>query len=55
MRYCRSALWPTERDLSLLPLPAYLSPLYYLFRPARMLTEYGLALLKRLTRPHRRS
>jgi hypothetical protein len=53
MRYCRSALWPTERDLSLLPLPAYLFSLYYLFRPARMLAGYGSALLKSLTRARR--
>ena len=49
LRYCRSAVTPTERDLSLLPLPAFLSPLYYLFRPVRMLAEYSLPLLKSLT------
>lgn len=33
---------PTERDRSIFRLPAFLSFLYYLFRPARLLFEYGL-------------
>ena len=42
MRYCvRLALTPTSGDWAFVPLPAYLSLLYYLLRPIRLAFKYG--------------
>lgn len=38
---------PTARDRAPVPLPASLSFLYYLIRPARLVAEYALAPLRR--------
>lgn len=46
--YLRPAVIPTAEDRALLPLPAFLSFLYYLLRPIRMVGKYGLSPLKRL-------
>jgi hypothetical protein len=48
--YCAStALEPTIEDRTFLPLPKSLSPLYYILRPFRLTSKYGLRLLKRFT------
>ncbi|HZG54598.1 MAG TPA: nucleotidyltransferase family protein [Pyrinomonadaceae bacterium] len=41
LNYCRYVVSPTEEDLTLLPLPAPLSFIYYLLRPLRMLWTGG--------------
>lgn len=41
-QYLRIAVTPNANDHALLPLPAFLSPLYYLLRPIRMMRMYGL-------------
>jgi Uncharacterised nucleotidyltransferase len=41
-QYFRIVLIPNAADHALLPLPASLSPLYYLLRPIRMMRIYGL-------------
>jgi len=40
----RLALTPTEQDYSLLPLPAFLSPLYYPLHAVRVAGKYGFGL-----------
>lgn len=42
VQYLRIALVPSAKDRALLPLPAFLSFLYYLVRPIRMVGKYGL-------------
>jgi len=44
---CTAAI-PNAKDQALLPLPAFLTFLYYLLRPIRLLGECGLSLLRRL-------
>jgi len=47
VRYClRIGTTPTDGDWALLPLPAFLSFLYYLLRPMRLVGKYGLRPLK---------
>jgi len=42
MRYCvRLAVTPTSGDWGFVPLPAYLSLLYYVLRPIRLALKYG--------------
>lgn len=49
IRYCfRRSMTPTFKDWELLPLPASLSPLYYLLRPVRLAGEFGISPFKRL-------
>lgn len=43
----RFALTPKDKDYVLLPLPSWLSGLYYLVRPVRLLGIFGLTPLKR--------
>ena len=38
---------PTERDRQTIELPGFLSPIYTLVRPFRLLGEYGLGLNRR--------
>jgi hypothetical protein len=45
--YVRPGLIPTVEDRTLFPLPERLTLLYYVIRPARMVTEYGFRPLKR--------
>ena len=49
--YClhlaRDVIPPSQAERSVLPLPALLSPLYYLFRPVRLAGKYGPMLLNR--------
>jgi hypothetical protein len=40
--YARLALTPNEQDYSLLPLPAFLTPLYYPLHAVRVAGKYGL-------------
>ena len=47
VRYClRLAMIPTLEDWAFLSLPAFLSFLYYLLRPIRLVRKCGLSLLK---------
>lgn len=48
--YLRTAMTPNEKDWAFLPLPAFLSFLYYLLPPIRLVRKYGLSpwKLKRL-------
>lgn len=49
LQYClRRAMTPTIEDWEFLPLPAFLSFLYYLLRPIRLVGKYGLSPLQRL-------
>jgi hypothetical protein len=48
----RSIFIPTISDWQALTLPAALYPLYYLFRPLRLLKEYGTSRLKRSSPRH---
>jgi hypothetical protein len=43
-----AAMTPTVRDWTLLPLPGYLFPLYYVVRPVRLAVTYGRRILGRL-------
>lgn len=43
----RSAAVPSHEDWEYLPLPAGLSPLYYLFRPLRLIEKHALGVVKR--------
>ena len=46
-RYCLSlVMTPTGIELTLLPLPTLLYPLYYLLRPMRLLAKHGGSMLK---------
>ncbi|MFQ5849219.1 MAG: nucleotidyltransferase family protein [Candidatus Binatia bacterium] len=48
-RYCLSlVMTPTGLELTLLPLPTSLFPLYYVLRPMRLLVKYGGKMLKHL-------
>jgi Uncharacterised nucleotidyltransferase len=48
--YCvRAVTATTVRDWSLLPLPRYLYPLYFVIRPLRLILKYGSRLLERLS------
>lgn len=49
-RYAHIAVTPTEQDQAALPLPGYLSFLYYFSRPFRLVKNYGLRSLKQLLR-----
>jgi hypothetical protein len=49
LRFCCLELTPTPLEWALLPLPIYLSPLYYLLRPIRLLGKYALRLGRRLS------
>lgn len=49
-RYLRLALVPNERDRAIVPLPHFLFSLYYLLRPFRLVKEFGLTSLKKLTK-----
>jgi hypothetical protein len=40
-RYCWSLLEPAAADRASFPLPAPLFPLYYAFRPLRLVAKYG--------------
>ena len=40
LRHCCLKLVPTPSEWTLLPLPAYLSPIYYVIRPIRLLGKY---------------
>jgi hypothetical protein len=44
------ALTPRVKDCAFVSLPDSLFPLYYILRPVRLLTEYGLGPLKRVFR-----
>ncbi len=44
------AITPNESDLALLPLPAFLSSLYYLLKPIRLASNYGLKPLRNVMR-----
>ncbi|BAZ34105.1 hypothetical protein NIES4074_66190 [Cylindrospermum sp. NIES-4074] len=46
--FLRQFMNPNENDIAILPLPAFLSPLYCLIRPIRLLSKYGLSSLKYL-------
>jgi precorrin-6B methylase 2 len=46
-RMIRLSLSPTESDRQVMRLPGFLSPLYALVRPFRLLGQYGLGLLRR--------
>jgi len=46
--YLRTAMTPNVKDRALLPLPGFLSFLYHLLRPIRLVREYGLRPLKHL-------
>jgi hypothetical protein len=49
IRYCvRVVTTTTVEDWKLLPLPNFLFPLYYMFRPIRLIRKYGLRILERL-------
>jgi hypothetical protein len=51
LRYCaRLALTPTVRDLGVLPLPPFLSFVYYPLRPIRLAGTYAAQGLRRLLR-----
>jgi len=41
--YLRTAVTPNAKDRECLPLPEFLSPLYFLIRPVRLVVEYGLS------------
>ena len=45
--FLRLAMTPTEQDWLWVPLPAFLSPLYYALRPLRLLRKYGVGLVRR--------
>jgi len=47
IKYCLFVMTPNVRDLLFVPLPIYLSFLYYLVRPIRLFGKYGLSSLKR--------
>ncbi len=48
VRYCiRLTMSPDEWDYRALPLPASLSPFYYILRPIRLMKKYGPSLLRR--------
>jgi hypothetical protein len=48
LRYSlRLAVTPTEEDWALLPLPDRLNSLYYVIRPLRLLSKYGISLGRR--------
>jgi precorrin-6B methylase 2 len=47
----RLGLSPTESDRQTIQLPGFLSPLYTLVRPFRLLREYGLGLMDRRVKP----
>jgi hypothetical protein len=49
-RYLRTSVSPNGRDMALLPLPGPLSFLYYVLRPIRLITKFGLKLLRDLRR-----
>lgn len=49
--FLRLAVTPNEIDRKFLPLPTPLSLLYYLVRPTRLASKYGLMILKRLLGP----
>ncbi len=49
LRFCCLQLTPTPLEWALLPLPTYLSPLYYLLRPIRLLGKYALRLGRRFS------
>jgi hypothetical protein len=44
--YLRTAMAPSAKDRALLPLPRFLSFLYYLLRPIRLVREHGLRPVK---------
>jgi hypothetical protein len=46
-QFFRAAVIPNSADRRALSLPRYLSFLYYLFRPVRLLSEYGRLMLTR--------
>jgi hypothetical protein len=49
IRYCvRAATTQTVEDWKLLSLPGYLSSLYYVLRPIRLVGKYGPGMLRRL-------
>jgi hypothetical protein len=48
LRYVRGIIVPCELDRRVLPLPAQLAFLYWLFRPMRLFAKYGLVLLRRI-------
>ncbi len=50
-RLLRLGLSPTETDRQTVQLPGFLSPLYTLVRPFRLLREYGLGLIHRRQTP----
>jgi hypothetical protein len=50
IKYCLFVMTPNRKDSLLVPLPIYLSFLYYLVRPIRLLGEYGLSSLNALFR-----
>ena len=45
----RLSLSPTESDRDLVRLPRFLSPLYWVVRPLRLLGKYGLGLMRKPT------
>lgn len=48
--FVRTATTHTARDWQALPLPAFLSPIYYALRPIRLSRKYGRTLLRRVLR-----
>jgi len=44
--YLRTTVTPNAKDRECLPLPEFLSPLYFLIRPVRLVVEYGLSALR---------
>ncbi len=47
-RVCWSLLEPAAADRASLPLPAPLFPLYYVFRPLRLIAKYGALAIRRV-------
>lgn len=54
-RYFRQAVVPNERDRAIVPLPRFLSSLYYILRPLRLLKFFGGVTWKKLTKRFRYS
>ena len=48
LHYLRTRLTPNERDRAVLPLPDFLSFLYYMIRPVRLTAKCGMDFLKSL-------